>query len=556
MKNKNLNRMLCLASLVCITSCDTSYFDKEMEGSQINLELPVPIGTSEYSMDRMFEELEFEDIQTQDDGTLAIRYTESLQGGDNAAFDVEISDINVSSTVPLSGGLAALPSGVPYPGPDNVFPGNHQELKVVNLTQRITSAILDRGNLEIILASSYESEIELTISIPSLLNKDSGLPFSRTESLTNETKTLDLVNLQEYKADFSYDGAEYNKTYNLFVVDIDYDFKIKTGDVVSATSALNFEVNVTDSKSPEAVFGDFLDENFDISNQTISLDFFEDFGDGNISFANATMTLEASSGYGFPVGLNLSGVTATNFNDGASVSLEKNDGSDFEAIFDGVAVVDYDPNGSTKETILVLDKDNSNINELLNSKPNEINLNLSGSANPNHSDVTPNSNFFAKGNDGFGIDLVIDVPLDIKFENLEQTETFEFDVDEISEELESLTLKIATENEIPLTGKINLIFKRANGTIVNDILTQTDIVAFKAAPVDDSGKSIGVESTSTEINITNVEALNEVDEIDLVITLDSTEGAESVVLNKNNSVKATLSAKASATVNLDDSDNE
>lgn len=554
MKNKNLTRILYFVGVACMTSCDVSYFDKEMEGSEINLELPVPIGTSEYSIDRMFEELEFEDIETDTDGNLKISYTESIEGGDNAAFNVEVGDINVNTLIPLpteiSDNFVGGSFTVPAIGEQDLETAG-QEIEEIELSQQITKAIFDQGTLDIVLKSDYDSEVELTITIPSL-EDENGVAYTVTEIFSNETTTINLE-LKNYDADFTHDGTALNQTFNTFVVKYTTKLKLRAGDVFKDTDELRFDVSIKDAGAPEAVFGDFLKESFDVSNQTISLDFFEDFGDGGISFANASMKLVAKSGYGFPIGLDLSGITAKNNTSGTSVQLNRTEGN--EVIFNGVAVEDYDVTKSVVETELTLNGENSNINELLSSKPNKIELNVSGSANPEHIDGTPNNNFFAKGYDGFGMDLVIDVPLDVKFDNIEFTETFDFDVDEISEELKNISLKVATENEIPLTGAIELVFKKANGTVVDGILVETDIVAFKAAPVDAEGKSNGTETNVTEFNITNIEALNEVAEIDLVISLNSTDGADSVVLNKSNRVTATLSAKASATVNLD-SDNE
>ncbi len=554
MKNKNLTRILYFVGVACMTSCDVSYFDKEMEGSEINLELPVPIGTSEYSIDRMFEELEFEDIETDTDGNLKISYTESIEGGDNAAFNVEVGDINVNTLIPLpteiSDNFVGGSFTVPAIGEQDLETAG-QEIEEIELSQQITKAIFDQGTLDIVLKSDYDSEVELTITIPSL-EDENGVAYTVTEIFSNETTTINLE-LKNYDADFTHDGTALNQTFNTFVVKYTTKLKLRAGDVFKDTDELRFDVSIKDAGAPEAVFGDFLKESFDVSNQTISLDFFEDFGDGGISFANASMKLVAKSGYGFPIGLDLSGITAKNNTSGTSVQLNRTEGN--EVVFNGVAVEDYDVTKSVVETELTLNGENSNINELLSSKPNKIELNVSGSANPEHIDGTPNNNFFAKGYDGFGMDLVIDVPLDVKFDNIEFTETFDFDVDEISEELKNISLKVATENEIPLTGAIELVFKKANGTVVDGILVETDIVAFKAAPVDAEGKSNGTETNVTEFNITNIEALNEVAEIDLVISLNSTDGADSVVLNKSNRVTATLSAKASATVNLD-SDNE
>jgi hypothetical protein len=553
MKNKNLTRILYFVGVACFTSCDVSYFDKEMEGSEINLELPVPIGTSEYTIDRMFDDLEFQDVETDANGNLMISYTEKIEGGDNAAFNVEVEDINVNSLIPLPTQITDNFIGGSFTVPaigEQDLDTDGEEIKEINLSQKITKAVFDQGTLEITLQSDYDSEVEMTLTIPSLRDKSNNEAYTVTKTFSNTSVTIDLE-LKDYDAYFSHDGTELDKTYNTFVVKYTTKLKLREGDVLNDTDELSFDVNINNAGTPEIIYGDFLKESFDVSNQTISLDFFEDFGNGGISFADASMTLTAKSKYGFPIGLDLSGIEATN-NTGGSVQLEKNDGN--LVIFDGVAPNDY-PTVTVVETSLELTKENSNINELLSSKPNEINLSVNGSANPEHIEGEPNFNFFAKASQGFDIDLDIQVPLNVKFDNIEFTETFEFDVDEISEELKNLSLKIATENGIPLTGAIDLVFKRANGSVVDGILVESNIIAFKAAPVDAEGKSNGTETNVTEFNITNIEALNEVAEIDLVISLNSTEGANSVVLNKSNRVTATLSAKASATVNLD-SDNE
>lgn len=566
MRRITLMHGLAIVVATLFASCDTSYFDNETEDFVWDGGIQAPIGFTTYTLSELFEEMEVEDLNEDAQGNLSFEYTQSISGGSDAAFDVEIDDVTMNSTVetPITPADIApfnFPLTIAGAVPPNLqsVSDSDQVIHDLNLSQDLTAADFDNGTMVITFTSTFDADVTLSLQIPSFYEK-TGDRVNNTyvgQVTLNGAETKQLtVNLNQYNADFTHDGTTFDATHNKVVLNLDATFAFAVGNTLTANDQISYTA-VLSNASTEVVYGDFKQEAFDVPNsESINLDFFDSFGDGTITFTDAEMTVTATNGYGFPIGIDLSAIEAVN--GGSSVTL-KYDGSNSaeestttpserEALLILDGLTSYTPFAPGATTTRILTKDNSNINELLSSSPTAVNLNVSGMANP--IDAAPNANFYSANNTGFDADITINVPMSVKFENIELSEMMEFDDAEDLDDLKSVAISLTTENSIPLSGVIKLEFYDKNGIELTDI--EKTIIAFKAAPVDANGKSNGISTETTVVTFNDIETLQKATDIKMIFALNSTLGEDSVVLNGNDSLTAYLGAKIGFEVAVED----
>jgi hypothetical protein len=544
---------LLFAFAISIVSCDFSYLDKEFEEEtswEGNLQLPV--GSLDYTVSELFEELGSEDFDVTSSERLKFSYTESFAGNDDSAFDVKIPNTTILSSIntPITAAnLAAIGEVFPYTITPEIGPGlpnpligkrsrNNQTLHDLNLSQKITSTSFREGTLDITFTSSLDARIDLTLEIPSLTKKMGGATFEETVVLNGSEAQTIRIQLHDYEANLTHDGNNFDNTHNQLVLNLQVDFAFAAGDVLQANDAVSYEAVLTNAGT-DVVYGDFKQEAFSISDQSLSLDFFDNFGDSDLTFTNPHMTLTANNDYGFPIGIDLSGVRSVKKSSATNLTYTGN--SDLFNIFVIEGVANY--RDEKKTTVIELNPENSNIAEMLETKPSHIEINVSGRANPIN--THPNENFYASDNEG------LEVHVNLTFDEVSLQKMSSFDSEDVFDNLTELLLSVTVSNEIPMTGRLVLNFKNDFGQTV---LSET-LPGFEAANVDETGASDGVPVTSNfsiEWDEEDIILLNEVQNVQVVLTLVLPQGEDEVLLKGSDVVRVSIGAKLKAEISSED----
>lgn len=516
---------LCLSLIGCAESFDTSFFEKDIKDPEFNIELAgLPIGYTTYTAKELFEEIG-DDIEvgtTDDNGksVVSFSYSQSLSAGENSDF-VSVDDqtfegdFQLLADAPIPGG--SYEYGTFQLADDEIGASKDTILQKIqtlaNIDSDLTAAEFSEGTLTINITTTTEAQTELNFKIPSLIRKDNGNPYNKDFLLkdhsipANNVNTI-TVNLSNYEFDFTIDQlnpSQTNNGFNKIAVEIEAVIIFNDGDNISTSDELNYTISLANPKVKTAE-GDFKDASFNVENQTFDLDFFKELGDGTINFENPTLKLSATSGYGFPVGLTLESIAAT---DGTTTTnLAITDASPTEDNIEPVAggtgnyaIIDAAAsNGETKTSNIILNNQNSNLADLLNAKPTQFNLNVTAGANPNR---TNNANFFDVDNT-LAVDVNVELPLYVTFKDLSfSPDPFEFDSEEISDNASSLSLRVGSRNSIPLKGIVTLEFVKNTGTeqapvyevvtyanadnVVTDFKESVNVI--NAAPIDAQGFS-------------------------------------------------------------------
>lgn len=557
MKKTTLFGLSAILIASIFTACDFSYFDNEIEDFVWDGGIKAPLGYAEYTLSELFEELEVTGLEEDSNGNLSITETKSISSNNESAFDVAIDDVDILSSIstPVSStdiGGATFPytlvSQIVVDILNSKEDENNQVLHDFGLDQDLTGAAFSDGTLVIVFTSTFDATVNLTMDIPSFTQKTGGTAYSASIELVGPTTSQLTVNLNEYNADFTQDSSN---PFNSIILNMMAGFTFAIGNELRADDKITYVATLSGAKT-EVIYGDFKQEAFEVSSQTIDLNFFEDFGNGAIEFSNASLTIKATNGFGFPIGIDVSGIAGDTGSGTASTSLSytSSEADELSAgtnimIVDGIET--YSAGATSTVSSTTLDKDNSNINTLLSSKPTRFQIDVAGTANP-IAGVT-NENFYTSTNNGLSVDVIIDVPLEVQFTDVKmEQEDIEFDLGEDISELKTIELKVSTTNKIPLSGTINLNFVK-NG---NSLGLTKSVSVFKAAPVDATGKSNGstVSPSSLDFTADELELLKEATHIKLDITFNSPENT-SVKLNGSDSIRVDLSIAADVEITSD-----
>jgi hypothetical protein len=531
-------------------ACNSTYFDDGFEDFVWRGDIKTPITRISFTTLELLKELKITDIDNDSNGNLIFTHSDTINVNADG-FDVTFPEINIYSEIPtpnvIINNLNALgletfiiPKGSVLIK-NIISPTQTIYKKFIAGTKELTSANFDTGILNIKLNSSFDNTTDLTIVIPTISNKEDGTIYSTTINLPgNSLKSINIP-LKEYNADFTYDQNGGGKTFNSFYAQVNAVLLYKEGNRISKTSKIILETRLINVNA-ETLYGNFKNEQITSENYTLNFDSFNELKNGTINFENASINLKLKNAFGFPIGIDLVGIKAydgevelSHLTYSGIQQTESTFDSPNKVVINALSSIESIPS----DTQRIFDKDNSNINELISSKPSSIDMIFSGSSNP--SELSLNKNFYSKNNDGLEIIMYIEVPIDLQIENLviEQDEK-DLILGEEIDLIEKITFGIKTVNNIPLSGKVSIIFLN-NGT---DLELTKSINTFTAAPVNNIGQSNGTKTTTTEVQFSDkeLEKLKDATHIKTAIIFDTPLEKNSVKFVATNYIKTNITA--------------
>jgi len=553
MKNKQTKLSLTLLFVGLIISCDVSYLDKEIDDFSWNGSIKIPAGFINYNLSEIFEDLGSSDLKPTSTEEFSFNYTEIFSGENNDTFDVDIDDTSIESSIesPITADdLATIGENFPYTITQEIAPGvanpligtyskSDQKTHDLNLTQELTGVEFNSGTMLIAFKSTVDANIEITVTIPSFTKKSDQSIYTETISISGRSYENILLDLSAYNADLTNDGTGTGKTTNIIFINLDASFTLAAGNNTDVNDAISYEALI-ENIGYDVTYGDFKQESFNISSNNIDLgDFFDNFSSGDVAFDNVEMAINVTNNYGFPISMDLSSVKAVNANSSINLNYTGSTSLPNTIIIDGVENFGDDE----KETNTLLNDTNSNITNLLESKPTSIEFDISGKANP-IDDGNPNNNFFAAVNNGFNAEV------SISFDKVSLDKEIEFSGGEDLNDFEYIKLLVNVENKTPLTGDILLEFKNSNGQVIHT----ESINAFQAANVNTSGESDGVGILSDfeiELDQNEINQIVNTDKINVRVTLALPTGRNSVMIKGSDAINVAVAIEVNANITPD-----
>jgi hypothetical protein len=445
-----------LFSLFTVLSCRIVPFDEVSLAGQS--EWAVPLIDTRKSVSNLVNGFDKEAfLQIAPDGLLVLHYKGNFIA--QSSLDVFANLRNL--VYPLSDTITALPFQIP----------NGIDIDYVD-AKKGTMTLGFRGIAGEVLA--------VTLRIPQMTKN--GVPFTKTFALTQ----LPYLHTEDFVG-YHFEPANGS-------ISIIYDARrASNGQKVNISALGNGATAGIQIKDFEfsLVKGYFGKSTFDSPRDTIEMDFIKNLNQGEIRFEDPKMILTLDNSFGIPVRA-ISSIAEVITVNGQKLALKS-------AITEGVDI-NY-PNineiGKSKKTVFVLDKNNSNLVDIISSNPRAIDYDIDGITNP-----TENRSLrgFMTDSSFYKLQVEVDLPIHGSAKNFILSDTFAFDIKKY-DKLTNASLKVLTENGLPVDIGLQGYFLGANGVIIDSFYSKTVPLVLKGAPVDAKGLPTSIQKQESQIDL-------------------------------------------------------
>ncbi len=312
------------------------------------------------------------------------------------------------------------------------------------------------------------TDVTVTFEMPQILHNDTGLVHQVLLPASNgvPASVEDSIDLAGYSLDLSshilhFEYTAVNGYGDTILLPIDLDIFHPQKNYVYIS---NIVFSYVEGHWDKVVH--------DFEPQVINIDFFENnFVNGEIYFADPRVEFTVINSFGLPVRtkVNYFRVVELDSNVVDMVSPPLTAGIDF-------GYPSLNEVGETKLTYFVFDKTNSNIDQILNTNPRRIEYDIDVTVNP---DNLPNSIGFATDSSYFEMLAKAELPLKGTVNHFIFLK--DFDVDFLDANVRDATLKLATDNGLPLEMRLQMFFLDAGGQVLDSLYDGTDELVLAAA---------------------------------------------------------------------------
>lgn len=529
---------ICVIGLsLAFSACNVKYFEGAEFSDNIVFDpsIAVVFGRLEYTVDELFEQLNDANagITSNDEGVVTIVYSEQLQSQSAQNF-LEVQDQSFGSSIP---------SGVNLSNPPNTTVVTVTESYAFDLSQRgneaYDSIYFQSGLFEFSVESDFNANINFEATFTSL--QSSGNSLVMTGDLTPGNNTFSQTeNLDNYKGLFHLDENG-DPSSNKFLVEITYDVEVTPTSSIDENDRVEFTMSMTNTNF-DAVYGFVDSQELEVSFEIVDFDFFQQFDRGNVTFADPRVNFVFDNSFGFPLGVDFQDITATN-SEGQSVSLQ----GDIINQLNEVVGPRLENEGAIRTTEIEVNNQNSNIVDLLSLQPETIVVDVRATSNPNGIPFQYN---FINDESILDVGVNIEIPFDMTLDGLQAEERMPFTPPEDIDQATGLMLRLASENNIPMSGIVEMQFLGDNNNLLYSIDEQA---AFEAAPVGSNGRTTESTFRTADFLLDEdaIQSIKSASTILLLVTLTTTDADQgaNVKLFDDYQLSFTVSGQLDFTLN-------
>ena len=330
------------------------------------------------------------------------------------------------------------------------------------------------GNLEFNISTAITEDIELSVMFINItrdgqiFRHNAMIEYNGT-SPTNITGSLDLsgysINFEDY---FVIAYTAYDINGNRYVLEgMNYNFTDLTFSYIE---------------------GDFGGAVVDLPQSSFLLDVIDRAVHGEFMLEDPKVLIEVENSLGVPIELSafeLNGVE----DDGTVIPLNS-------PLDSGVLIKSppIDSLGNSETILVTIDRNNSNIREVVNAFPNKLQYRFTGEI----LSTLPDSASYALDASNLDVNLGIELPLWGKVRNMVYESVSDLDPTDLME-AENIEFKLIAENGFPLEANFQVYFQNAQGIAVDSLVDASAPIFIAAGTVDANG--LVTSSTTSEISI-------------------------------------------------------
>ncbi len=434
--------------------------------------LGIPLIDTRLSAQELAKTVDVEDLMESDsEGRIVLKYSgelASIEANEIANFP----DTSVLFDVP---GFVIIQSPITL---TRTFGGNiPQGMKIEHMDLRSGESFLR-------IRSRFSETGKVRVQIPAL-TKD-GIAFDEEVSFDRGTASNPsvherIVDLNGYSFDFTLGTPAYNQ--------FDFDITMEMDNNLPAfADSIELEFGY---RNLEFIYidGDFGPQLVSLDQDSIYMDLFSKLISGDVSFTDASLDINIISSFGFPVDVEFTTLEVLELGTNNPIVWDPNgpNGS-----FPNPFII-QNPNmnqvGESVTTDLFMDKGNSNIDQLVGTKPKWLFHQIRGIANADSNTARD----FMTDTSAFTVNTTMRLPLKGEVRGIILRDTIDVDFD-FDNSPKKILLKVGAENGFPVNGALKMVFSDESFT---DSLLVMDELIFEAGQLDGDGK---VSAPSSNIN--------------------------------------------------------
>lgn len=328
------------------------------------------------------------------------------------------------------------------------------------------------GSLLLTVSTTLMHSVKFTISIPDLL--ENGSPV---------TRTIDLVYTgslpQSGSASVSLTNALMDLTngpngFNELNVSITAEIT-GSGSPIVGTESINFTGALSNMEF-DLVEGYFGNSNLFGVSDTVDIKLFNNATSGNFQITNPSIDFKFSNSFGLPVEIGFNTIKTKETNSGNEFPL-----TGFPSTF--TLNAPNTPGQSATSTLNLNTGNTGNLNTIISPTPKQLIYNIDGEANPSGSAVN-----FVSDDSKLTLEGTLNLPLEGFATGFMFADTVEAVADFDPEFVETVLLRINTNNGFPVEANIKVLLVDENYAVLKD-LTNGEQNLIGAAPVNAAGKA-------------------------------------------------------------------
>lgn len=443
-----------------------------------------PLINTTITLDDLVKDVNVVEVNPDEEGLVIITYKGEVLKLEATDF-VKIQDQSLTQTINLT---PAEVGQFNTSGNLTIQRSFFSEFSVGDL--RIDNLVMFVCNHLLVARTDVDHDVAINLTFPGITKNGNPLVMKGNLEDKNGVKSVAFSNnLSGYHLDMN-DGPQ---GYNELEVDAEIVFQSTGGAPVTSASEIVFQ-NEFIYNEFEKLFGYIGKYQQNLGPEQVAISVFtQSLGGGSFTLVDPKIKVNIANSFGVPIEARISRLDGVK--DGSVMGVT--------GFPNPLPIPTLQPSevGTTKYDSIVLNKDNSNFVNVLNSQPDSIVGGVSVDINPG---PVTNTNFITR-NSEIDFDLEVDIPLwgTASDFSVKQEVPFELSLDSMIE-VNNITMKLYTENGFPVDLGIQLYFyDTTTNTLLDSLFNGTGLILDGGVPGSD-----GVVKTAS-INTNIVEASKE-----------------------------------------------
>ena len=351
---------------------------------------------------------------------------------------------------------------------------------------RIDSALIENADILLDVTSMYSLSGDIQITIPQLTK--SGVIYTKTTTINGFNNSAQLV---DYKL-----SPIFRNDSNIIEIQIKATIKPSATIIPNNAEIVNYSIKLA-NLDYSIIYGYLGQQNINIAEQSISLPFFEKLLDGSFHFETPKLKLLFENSFGFPISIWFDKFDASTRENGTMTV----DGSAFPLQANPLTIKfpTLQQVGQNIKDSLVLTPENTNLFNVLEALPTQIDFSVQATSNLNNAQYN-----FIIDTSKYKVDVQIELPLYgyASFLVIQDTLDFQFTdfYDPATQKIKKMSFALDFINSFPIEVDAQIYFIDEN-RILLDSMFDKPFTLQGGEDMDNDGKTDPSLSETTIVEI-------------------------------------------------------